>query len=873
MIKIRKPKSKNRLPVNEDLSKTTTKRKINKRKSHGLTDIANSVLQIKARRYEDLKKIYKRTMADYMSTKDINGVPLGKVRTLVKCNAKDLQTGKKYVKEIIPATTIQFCEKVKLQAERKGNLGIILKYFNKPIIWTWNVPTAASDGVRIAFNPLFADQLLDAGYEGIQNVMQQRMENNLPPLDKDAVSLYASRLFIFVLVHEAFHQIYRHREQAAKKPETENGKNHRLANIAMDAEINRDIERHVTPSSTKIDFDFKGATELAGGVYDSRFEQETWDLIFDAYYNGMEPPKQPFNQATTKATMNKPNQDEDEDDQDEQQDQQNQQGQQGQDDENGQPGQDGQSGQDGQDGQDGEDGQGQQGQGGDDGYDSQQGQGGDDEDGDFGDGAEGEGGDSGDFGDSDEYGNNGESDGDNEGGSNMPSMPNMPGMPGMDGMDGDISGNSNGETDMSDGEGGTSGDFDYDDSDFGESGYGDIDENNPLGTDLTDKSDDYRDAYGDELQKQLNKINGLPTDDEESTEGETAEQQEAREQARRDIQQALEDMEEDMENESNRDLDNEEATEIYKNAEINVETSSKMGGCDMLSKEEMSDLAKEAGQPYDAKDNATSPEQAAKDYMEKYGEEIKKLSPDLAKKLTDIMSKLSVMQPIGANWRSKLKKHFKDAVKGDIIYTRSKRTMAQKNRYDRYNPYKEIDDTLPEGANIFYLLDGSGSMWWAGGEKIFLRIFKEILEIEKKCKVLCSASAWFATNGEMPDERISLWDNKTPVHKILDKLGDAGQCSGTDISKNVVAITKKKVPYYYQTDKKHTTIMVFTDGEECGYEGFKVLRQIPGKILKDVVFVIINRRDSIGPVLNSLQKDGGIKLSNIIAICREEFDK
>jgi len=115
------------------------------------------------------------------------------------------------------------------------------------------------------------------------------------------------------------------------------------------------------------------------------------------------------------------------------------------------------------------------------------------------------------------------------------------------------------------------------------------------------------------------------------------------------------------------------------------------------------------------------------------------------------------------------------------------------------------------------LLDGSGSMWWAGGEKIFLRIFKEILEIEKKCKVLCSASAWFATNGEMPDERISLWDNKTPVYKVLDKLGDAGQCSGTDISKNVVAITKKKAPYYYQTDKRHTTIMVFTDGEECGY--------------------------------------------------------
>ena len=125
-----------------------------------------------------------------------------------------------------------------------------------------------------------------------------------------------------------------------------------------------------------------------------------------------------------------------------------------------------------------------------------------------------------------------------------------------------------------------------------------------------------------------------------------------------------------------------------------------------------------------------------------------------------------------------------------------------------------------------------------------------------------------------------MWDNKTPVYKILDNLGEAGQCNGTDISKNVVAVTKKTKrikngdrPPYYQTDKKHTTIMVFTDGEECGYQGFKVLRQIPGKILKDVVFVIINRRDTIGTVINSLQKDGGIKLSNIIAICREEFDK
>jgi len=41
-----------------------------------------------------------------------------------------------------------------------------------------------------------------------------RRQANLPALDRDTVSLYAARLFLFVLIHEAFHQIYRHREQA-----------------------------------------------------------------------------------------------------------------------------------------------------------------------------------------------------------------------------------------------------------------------------------------------------------------------------------------------------------------------------------------------------------------------------------------------------------------------------------------------------------------------------------------------------------------------------------------------------------------------------------------------------------------------------------
>jgi len=64
----------------------------------------------------------------------------------------------------------------------------------------------------------------------------------------------------------------------------------------MDAEINRDIEKLMI-SSLKggIPFNFRGATEKIGGVFDNRFDHQTWDIIFDAYYNGaVAPPKSPF---------------------------------------------------------------------------------------------------------------------------------------------------------------------------------------------------------------------------------------------------------------------------------------------------------------------------------------------------------------------------------------------------------------------------------------------------------------------------------------------------------------------------------------------------------------------------------------------------
>lgn len=878
--------------LNEELSNTTVKGGDIEvqRKQFDISDISSLATQMINRKKLDLRKIYTDGFAG-MGIDRTHGVPLSKVRVPVTVITKDKATGEVKSEELIPAAIIQYCEMVKLKAESLDKIGYFLKYFNKPIVWTWDIETAASDGIRIGFNPVFANKLLDLGNIDAMELKRKFIEQgNGKVADKTDLQYASAKYFIFVLLHEAFHQVYRHREAAERKPETEGGKNHELANIAMDAEINRDIERLMKDTtSTAYNINFEGATEKIGGVFDRRFPRETWDDIFDQYLSGaVTPPPSAFQHTKNNTKKKAPGYDkkvntlEPKEVRDVQlppgpppppgpKKEYSDEYKQGRHDAINdvisgrkdpfkhvprQMPTDYEKGYDdaiaeivdglinGIDRPKPPQGGGPQG-GGDNGDDLEQipwdvpepidinsGDG----DGEGGDGEDGEDGE----------------DGDGQGGDGQ----------GGDGQDGN---DQDGDGESSDGQGR--------DGQQGKPGKGKWKgtkkDNAPLGTDLSDKSDDYKNGYGDECERQMREMQGLsngPVNPNESDEAKRG-----REQARKDIKNKMKDVEDQMDKELNKDISADEASKRYTNVEVDTATSSKFGDCDMMSKQELSELAKEAGDPYDSRDLAQSAAQRAKDYLSRYGDQIKQSFPDLKTILDDISAKLAKLQPIGGNWKAKLKKHMRDAAKGDIYFTRSKRTMAQKSRFDRYAPYKQLEDEKQEGANIFYLIDGSGSMWGAGGENIFLRIFKEILTIEKMCQVNMSARAWFATDGKLTPNDIELWDKKTSKDQIIKKLGDAGLCSGTDISKNVLAVTKMKPPYYFQTDKKHTTIMVFTDGEECGSGGFEVLRQIPTKILKDVVFVLINNRSALPGILKELQGFGGVSLNNILCICREDY--
>lgn len=467
--------------------------------------------------------------------------------------------------------------------------------------------------------------------------------------------------------------------------------------------------------------------------------------------------------------------------------------------------------------------------------------------------------------------------------------------------------------------------------------------------DLQDKSRIYKDAYRDELEKQMNKVmngqnpdkpsnnnqntnsteqpnsdgqlgnqssgdlnnnqgqSGTQSDGNMQSGGQSDEQpngqsdghpngnvssnsqsgneaenieSQARNKAREDIKKMLDDLknEEKMnsskpysdtpidptEGENNRYANHKNAPDAP--VKMSATTSSIFGGADMVSKEIMSDLAREAGDPYTSNELATDPIKESKRYVEENKDSLKNVDPDLSNKLDDIANKLK-STPSMPNWRDQLRRHFRESVKGNTIYTRSKRTMSQRGRVDRYMPYKEVAQVENLGVNIFYLIDNSGSMYWAGGNDIFYRIFKDIFTIEKSCKVQSSALAYFTT-GQINPKNVRMWNDKVSISRRIQLMEDRGNTGGTDIPGNVISVTKLKKPYYYNNGSHHTMILVFTDGED--YSGWGDLKSIPASIRKDLVFVIINNMKGIKNAIPHILS-GGIKMSNIIGINTAEF--
>lgn len=115
-------------------------------------------------------------------------------------------------------------------------------YLNKPIIWTYEAQAAFTDGIRVFVNPYFANSMLKMGNKSAQTWQdEQRQKNPLFRATNNDINWKIAKLMLFVIVHECYHVLYQHIKRERLLLGNDLSK-HRIANIAADLEINRDIE-------------------------------------------------------------------------------------------------------------------------------------------------------------------------------------------------------------------------------------------------------------------------------------------------------------------------------------------------------------------------------------------------------------------------------------------------------------------------------------------------------------------------------------------------------------------------------------------------------------------------------------------------------
>lgn len=216
--------------------------------------------------------------ADERSKKTISQCNIAEMDKMIVENKK---TGKTTIvnPRKIAALSKQFLDMMRTNNETKW----LAPFIAKNIIWTTECKTFFTDGIRIAANPYFAAVLISQGQADLRKQHDELYAkfsdyNDAVEAEREIMSKY----FQYVIVHEAYHMIYQHIRRSLLKIGKGSKYEHEVANIAMDMEINRDIEAQYKK--------YSGATKILEGVWyedyinkhtGKPFAKEIWEVIYD----------------------------------------------------------------------------------------------------------------------------------------------------------------------------------------------------------------------------------------------------------------------------------------------------------------------------------------------------------------------------------------------------------------------------------------------------------------------------------------------------------------------------------------------------------------------------------------------------------------
>lgn len=235
-------------------------------------------------KYED-KDVILRGYDNTMSNREFEAVykPVN-ISEIRELKVKD-KNGK-YLLTINPRQIAAQCNFLLQSIKTNRETNILSPYLTKKIIWSFRAGTAFTDGIRIAMSPIFAHQLLAKGRKELKaQIASIEMDSTLSVNAQIAKKNHIhGRYFQYVIIHEIYHQLYNHLRREKLKLGKTTKHQHAICNIAMDMEINRDIEAQYQS--------YSGCTEAIGGVWFQQekfknkeknkfFTHETWEDIYD----------------------------------------------------------------------------------------------------------------------------------------------------------------------------------------------------------------------------------------------------------------------------------------------------------------------------------------------------------------------------------------------------------------------------------------------------------------------------------------------------------------------------------------------------------------------------------------------------------------
>lgn len=696
-----------------------------------------------------------------------------------------------------------------------GKYSVLGEFFNG-IIWTFRVRTAETDGIRLYFNPLFANYLVNLAGPAAKNKRAELLKQGVKPSDAyEAMVFESSKYFLFVVIHECYHQLYRHIESAKYKEETRVGglAIHRLANISMDEEINRDIE---------IQFpEFAGATKATQGQIEAeKYPIEIWSEIFDDKFKNGETviPPPPIDPPQG------PKKDDDDDDDSDtvhkvapkdyadgwaqaiadiksgkvdprkfkplpvnknnfdhevlgyvsgateffidnsikmmlafNQDEWNQ------------------------------------------GYNDciakalQIG----------GDGPRGPKGIETIFDNLDEPPKVNPQNG---GGSGK----------GGDGKSSDNNQQSDDESGNNKKQNGKSGKSDSDSEDEKKQNGKHSDQDDDETEEDQDSSDDSSSQNGQQ-QSQSQRNNS-----QQISQGH---------QGGKKMNQRSE-----LGDGKNGSRSNEEGNSgdsIYQ-----VSVGSKWGIDDLISKSEGQKISEEEGEPFTEEEENTSPEEHARQVIKHNESKLKEIGKGTICSMERKLAKINeILSPPIVNWKRLLSRLFRNAgIKEQPIMKmrKSRFGIERLDRYELVNPKKDVE-IKRNSADVFYLVDSSGSI----GKRELYRAFSEVIALESRSNMNIKKSAFTYFGPDIDENRIRVWykeDSKKKKMELIQYVDDLDVGGGTDIAGSVVHVTKLKRQFYSPNNPK-TLIIVFTDGVDYNFDKLKVL---PERIIRNLIFIIMN---------------------------------